>query len=134
MSVVPSPTLVCGVLGVLDFDFKCELLGACCSDYCLRIGSQWIGFPAWQRGASQEKDKIVLSKTEKKVAGLLRDLLKRKGGTFFEFAVDPSTKDSGGLDEYFAKVPTSSYFNAAMLVFLGTQSDARSRWHRCRIQ
>lgn len=81
-----------------------ELGGNDRSDYCQRIGSQWIGFPAWQRGAAQDGDKIVLSKAEKKCAGLLRDLMKRKGGTFFEFAVDPSTDDSRELNDYFSKV------------------------------
>jgi len=75
-----------------------------CSDYCHRIGSQWIGFPAWQRGTGHEKEKTVLAKAEKKMAGLLRDLMKRKGGSFFESAVDPRADESGGLDDYFEKV------------------------------
>ena len=47
---------------------------------------------------------IVLAKAEKKMAGLLRDLMKRKGGSFFESAVDPRADESGGLDDYFEKV------------------------------
>ena len=74
------------------------------SEYCQRIGAQWIGFPTWQLGGAHEKDKLVLSKAEKKCAGLIRDLMKRKGGSFFEFAVDPSSDESGGLDDYFEKV------------------------------
>jgi hypothetical protein len=46
----------------------------------------------------------VLSKAEKKCAQLLKDLMKRKGGSFFEFDVDPSSDDSGSLDDYFDKV------------------------------
>ena len=46
----------------------------------------------------------MLSKAEKKCAGLIRDLMKRKGGAFFESAVDPSSDESGGLADYFEKV------------------------------
>ena len=74
------------------------------SEYCQRIGAQWIGFPTWQLGGAHERDKLALSKVEKKCAGLIRDLMKRKGGSFFEFAVDPTSDESGGLDDYFEKV------------------------------
>ena len=75
-----------------------------CSEYCQRVGAQWIGFPTWQLAGGQENDKLVLSKAEKKCAGLIRDLMKRKGGAFFESAVDPSSDESGGLADYFEKV------------------------------
>ena len=74
------------------------------SEYCHRIGTQWIGFPSWQRGPQQDRDKIALSKAEKKCLSLVKELMKRKGGSFFEFAVDPSADDSGGLSDYFDKV------------------------------
>lgn len=98
-------------------------------EYCHRIGSQWIGFPAWQRGASHERDKLVLSKAEKKCAGLLRDLMKRKGGTFFEFAVDPSTEGSGELDDYFTKVCVACTLNTERVC----ESTGHNRFPRSHI-
>jgi hypothetical protein len=82
-----------------------------CSDYCHRIGTQWIGFPSWQRGPQQDRDKIALSKAEKKCLSLVKELMKRKGGSFFEFAVDPSADDSGGLNDYFDKVRSNCWCN-----------------------
>lgn len=89
-----------------------------CSEYCQRIGAQWIGFPTWQLDGGHEKDKLVLSKAEKKCAGLIRDLMKRKGGGFFEFAVDPSSDESGGLADYFEKVFASATPVRCMRVFV----------------
>lgn len=68
-----------------------------CRDYLHRAGAPMVGYPKWL----VRQEKTALTKFHKRVVGVLKDVMKRKGGQLFAEPVDPEEPE---VSDYFEKV------------------------------